>query len=420
MPDLDALKDIKAANRGQFVSDPDVNSFHIDPRGEKFIIYIEPGSSPGLPSSIEGVPVEVREGGATLEDAADDIGRREAFRPAPLGVEIGNADKVGVGTLGLLLEDGDGNVYPASNAHVLGDFENPGETYGDEILQPGGGQTVGQRQFIQYGPTVDVSYFEPENGRFFNWLYGLEAPPQGEIYEPEPGDEILLVGRTSGVQRGIVETTSDDIYLSAGTVEDCITTEEHISAGGDSGSMWVHEEEPGVFRPVGLHFAGGGSGSICCKLSNVEEETGLSVVTGDRLVDYTDEMRDAPGAVEPLEGTRSRQNSLRVDGDTTFSLAATGLVSESPVGQPFDGSQSPPIQNPDLDSIGNHLYYSGGIAAFYYDGDEPVVHSNGVEIGLPQNSERRDYDHPTRVLPPAWATAAGAVVLVLLFASVAD
>lgn len=107
-------------------------------------IYTESAGVPGLPSRLDGVPVEV-------EVTGEIVAQTTFIRPVPIGVSSGTERLIvyrgrlycTVGTLGAWVKDGAGNVYALSNAHVYAlQGSKPYGTVqtgpsGDRILQPG-------------------------------------------------------------------------------------------------------------------------------------------------------------------------------------------------------------------------------------------------------------------------------------------
>lgn len=211
--------------------------------------------------------------------------RQSEHRPVPGGVSVGHVD-ITAGTTSYLLTDGS-DVYTASNNHVYANV-NQGQQ-GDTIIQPGdadGGSSDQQSaELVDYVPiedgvTVDVAWAEPVVEHTTD-IIDIGAP-QGQPRRAEVGETLTKSGRTTGVTEGVVnqiEASVDVNFGDAGTIriEDLIVTED-MSDGGDSGSAVLGVDDN---APVGLLFAGSDTATAHCEAVNVEQATGLSIVTGD-------------------------------------------------------------------------------------------------------------------------------------------
>ncbi len=199
-------------------------------------------------------------------------------RPVPIGVSTGHPD-ITAGTIGCRLTDGT-YIYALSNNHV---YANSNEaTIGDTILQPGrvdGGVapddaigTLAACEPIEFGPrgsnmidaaiakikmvVVDgqevpaVGNSTPSNG------YGT---PSSTTAEATLDLSVQKYGRTTGQTNGVVDSINATIKVrySGGFaifVNQIVITPGTFSAGGDSGSLIVTDDED--CNPVGLLFAG--------------------------------------------------------------------------------------------------------------------------------------------------------------------
>lgn len=257
-----------------------------------------------LPGQIEGYPVvwdiEDRPGlaDATLpilpENAADipsttaEYGGR--VRPVPPGVSIAHTT-ITAGTSSFLMTDGD-TIYQLSNNHVLA-RSNLAEV-GDAILQPGprdGGtmeDKVGELAgWVEIDPTsqdpnpVDAAWYEPTDGVELEEEINQLSEPTVDVTEPQIGDEVSFVGRTSGYQTGVVDRAHQAVEIGTSQHGYVIFTDlfrmDTPLIPGDSGSPIVIEDEDGPV-PAGIGFAGNDSQGFCCYITNVEEKSGLSVM----------------------------------------------------------------------------------------------------------------------------------------------
>jgi hypothetical protein len=197
-------------------------------------------------------------------------------RPVPIGVSTGNAGECSAGTIGARVKDSSGSVFALSNNHVYA-LENEA-TRGDQILQPGrydtkcamdsadvigtlhdyvpidfGGNNVIDAA-IAATTTANLGTATPQNG------YGT---PRAATTAAVVGDPVQKYGRTTSLTRGTVVgiNTTIRVGYSSGVatfVEQITVNGKSFIRAGDSGSLLV--TDPGR-EPVGLLFAGNGSGS---------------------------------------------------------------------------------------------------------------------------------------------------------------
>lgn len=189
--------------------------------------------------------------------------------PMQGGISLSNLYLYGSGTLGGLVFDREtGDRMILSNWHVLaGDWRvGPGWP----ICQPGWGDggspadTVAtfSRHAMASGFDAAVARLLPSSRELVNDQFELK-PVRG-VGWARPGMEVIKSGRTTGVTYGRVtgvEGTAmmpyGGVNLLIGNVVTIVPRPEMqpvVSAGGDSGSLWLEEE---TMRAVGLHFAGG-------------------------------------------------------------------------------------------------------------------------------------------------------------------
>jgi hypothetical protein len=251
-----------------------------DPSGQPIRIYVESEKDLLLlPSeiTIAGVsrPVQGIVSGRfyALQD------RTGKFRPAPGGVSIGHKS-ITAGTLGCIVKDKHtGRRVILSNNHVLANSNQA--SIGDEILQPGpydGGSLEDTIARL-------TRFVEIKNPPDTNLIDAAIATP---LSDADVSDEILEVGRPTGIveaKEGMkvkksgrtTGLTSSTIFDTSATVkvygypwdysifEDQIISAEAIMKGGDSGSIWLSDDN----RIMGLGFAGSTTFSIANKIQHV-------------------------------------------------------------------------------------------------------------------------------------------------------
>lgn len=224
-----------------------------------------------IPPTIDGIPVDVPEGRYTLQhwfwDRWSQRSSPRASRTAPMrgGISISNAYRYGYGTLGGLVEDREtGRKMILSNWHVLaGSWSSQP---GWPIYQPGWGDggsrtdTVAILSRHAMSSNLDAAVAELTGDRLLV-NEQLELGPVSGVEWAQVGMEVVKSGRQTRVTRGRVTAIEgtlrinysgvDRLIRSVLTIEPRLGPE--VSAGGDSGSLWLQES---TMRAIGLHFAG--------------------------------------------------------------------------------------------------------------------------------------------------------------------
>jgi hypothetical protein len=273
-----------------------------------------------VPSSVFGVPTDVMEVGR-LEAQVD---RKAKHRPAPGGVSIGHF-AITAGTLGTVaIDQTNGDRVILSNNHVLANSNDA--MIGDVILQQGyhdGGRVVSHtigylRRYkeIDFGTAPSECPIAEGVAKVINRgakviksrhrLEPLQADPQAINYidaaiaEPIDDDVILdeildigavngtidahlgmkvrKSGRTTGYTHGTVTLLGATVSVQYGAgkiarFENQIIT-DYMSAGGDSGSLGVHEDSNKAF---GLLYAGSDRVTIFNRIQDVEDILTISL-----------------------------------------------------------------------------------------------------------------------------------------------
>jgi hypothetical protein len=264
----------------------------LNPAGKPVIrIYTETPGVAGVPSDLEGVPVQRVTTGVIRARAPTD----RFPRPVPIGVSSGHLDTA-TGTLGVRVTDGT-SVYALSNNHVFAAINTA--SIGDGIIQPGnvdGGSDPADRigtlhafQTIDFATgttnTIDaaialtipanVGTATPEDG------YGT---PSSATTAASVGLAVQKYGRTTGLQNGTVAEINvaiDVCYIffvvcfeDARFVNQIAVTPDGFSAGGDSGSLIVTQAGN---QPVALLFAGGEGRTIGNPIDLVLQRFGVTI-----------------------------------------------------------------------------------------------------------------------------------------------
>ncbi len=199
-----------------------------------------------LPRTIEGIPIDVIQSNPGLEQ--DREGR---FDPLVGGIAVRNTRRRFGGTLGAIVFDADSGVAMGlSNHHVL--VADVGGV-GDNITSP---PPVRRNNIIgtltRWNLSLDCAVFTLNDSRRIS--REIIDFPQGVrgVVQPVVGMRVAKSGRTTGTTFGIVEGVSPRTLTIMPDPRRPSPNGE-ISAGGDSGSVWL---EVSTTRAVGLHYAG--------------------------------------------------------------------------------------------------------------------------------------------------------------------
>ena len=256
------------------------------------LVLVEDGGVPGIPQSVEGVPVRPLVTGKIYalappegkgkppkddpppEDPDLDPTSRWP-RPVPIGVSTGHPS-ITAGTIGCRVTDGT-DVYALSNNHVYADENQAAED--DAVIQPGssdggssqaddigtldafvpinfeGGSNVVDAA-IALSSTAKLDKSTPSDG------YGV---PKSTTVAASINQKVKKYGRTTGLTKGQVYALNATVNVGYSTgvarfVNQIIITPGGFSAPGDSGSLVVVDgkgrDRADDRKPVGLLFAG--------------------------------------------------------------------------------------------------------------------------------------------------------------------
>ena len=189
---------------------------------------------------------------------------KKRVEPLIGGIQIQSKKRNGVGTLGCIVFDKQSKKpLGLTNRHILK------KRRGFSVIQP-----AGKRRTSEYvignifrkgrrGRSNDFAVFEinTENRGYDteNSLYGLTGKLT-EAVDPVEGMKVQKVGQTTGHTFGIIERVVGNTVIIKPN-KDKPTPE--ISEGGDSGSLWVTDEDN--FKAVALHRAGEPTDSTTAK-----------------------------------------------------------------------------------------------------------------------------------------------------------
>jgi hypothetical protein len=279
----------------------------LNPAGNPVIkVYLE-SAAQGLPTELDGLPVEVtvsgriiaRRGNCNSETANPAACKPDTplappgsggataryDRPVPIGVSTGHTG-ITAGTIGCRVQVGC-HQYALSNNHVFAD--EGGAALGDDILQPGpydGGASPDDiiGTLYDYEPIVfstsasnimDAALTEVTSATVGTaTLSDGYGQPRTEPVTALPGMAVMKYGRTTGFTSAKVDAVAviANVGYDSGTarfVEQIIIKPGTFSAGGDSGSLIVVDGGVDDRRPVGLLFAGSNSITIANPIAPV-------------------------------------------------------------------------------------------------------------------------------------------------------
>ncbi|MBP1448839.1 MAG: hypothetical protein JZD41_02315 [Thermoproteus sp.] len=213
---------------------------------------------------------------------------RSRCRPVRPGLSICDCELTACSFTGIF-QDASGKIYFVTNAHCTkyirtcnkGDlccgrpFSQPGPYDGGNCNNDFVGKNVKASDITQPGST-DTTLIEPAPGVTFDMtIHGAGIKLQGGKYRvPNPGEQIMKSGRTTGVTSGTVKSIHTDVDVDYGClvrrVTDTIIT-TNMGAPGDSGSVGF--DQNGVW--VGQLFAGSYFETVFISPENIFKEFGI-------------------------------------------------------------------------------------------------------------------------------------------------
>jgi len=220
-------------------------------------------------------------------------------RPVPIGVSTGHP-AITAGTIGCRVIDVFYNVYALSNNHVYAN-ENKANL-GDNVLQPGtfdGGVdpddvigTLADFVPIVFHPrktnTIDAAIALTTTGMLGNatplgdpdYPNGYGAPSSTIRTDNLLNLEVQKYGRKTGLTKGVITNINATVRVgyskrSAIFVNQILITPGDFSAGGDSGSLIVTDDQ--AKNPVGLLFAGSSTHTVANPIDAVLEAFNVTI-----------------------------------------------------------------------------------------------------------------------------------------------
>jgi hypothetical protein len=245
-------------------------------------IYTKAASVAGLPEALEGIPVVVEVTGSFVALQGGGVDNTAIFTPpVPIGVSTGNEGQCSAGTISARVKDAT-NVYALSNNHVYA-LENTAPI-GSRVLQPGlfdtgcvlaGNNLLGTLFAFQpivfkrkANNTIDAAIALSSTAELGN------ATPTGAGYgtpnhatvPAAVNQPVQKYGRTTSLTHGTVTAINATVLVGYSSGNARFVNQIIVQSGtqfigaGDSGSLLVTDDVND--NPVGLLFAGNGSGTL--------------------------------------------------------------------------------------------------------------------------------------------------------------
>jgi len=246
------------------------------------------------------------------------------LRPVPGGASFGIA--TAGGTLGgWVWDQSDDTIVMLSNDHVIG------ASAGTDILQPSpndGGSLPADKigdvkrriaRSTEGTNTVDCAIGDPDSADTYD-LTVLDIGPAVYAIEVATLDmEVEKMGQTTDHTFGEVDDVDwsgsvDGLSFADCIYIDAISPSADWSNAGDSGSL-VFSQTPtsgsSDIKPVvGLHFAGGGTGGVACKIQNVFSQLNLTTLCAGAFAAFLDSLFEAESEGEVSEESEARLRTL--------------------------------------------------------------------------------------------------------------
>ena len=246
------------------------------------------------------------------------------IRPVPGGVSGGIPGHTGtIG--GWVWDNTDDTIVMLSNDHV---FEHTADV---DIIQRGsadGGSTpadkIGdvKRGIVRSATipnTVDCAIGDPDTSDIYDLTVAEIGPAVYAIEVPLLDMLVEKYGQTTRHTFGEIQDTDWSGTVGGLPFEDCLYVDivppsEDWSAGGDSGSLVFSQtpisEDSDIKPVVGLHFAGGGTHGIECKIQNVFSRLDLTTLCAGAFSAFLDALFEAETEGEVSEEAEIRLRTL--------------------------------------------------------------------------------------------------------------
>ena len=356
---------------------------------------------------------------------------RKRFRPVRPGVSEMNAS-AGAATAGFMARVEDptaadiglnadaGDVVRVSNMHVYGRAENA--EIGEPIVQPSPadgdsegavGEYIGGNELADGSPADaaarSVRADERDSRRAY-MPHGIgPVITESESVTLEQDDPVQKTGRTTGHTEGKVLANGASINVSYGDQHEKVRRRDVLvttamSKGGDSGAPLVTVERAGR-RPslVGHIFSGSERVSIADKLGNIEDELGVSALSGpperrggDDGNEGDGETPDDPDGPEDPSGERPAESEfIELVAETFEKAYGSDRVLVEPALSESDREPDLVVKTNmgiwfiEIENDAEHVLKEGVAQAMMYAGHEPeslsmVIYPDAIEVDQPE------------------------------------
>ncbi len=303
LPEIQAAMAVQDRHTEELMSNPDVvgtgTGMTIEGLPAVLIFVKNEATAKNMPTSIEGVPVEVLVTGEVKElkgppgGGGGGFNPRSKHRPAPNGVSIGHPD-ITAGTLGCLVSNNNG-TYILSNNHVMAN-ENLANN-NDPIFQPGPFDGGGPGDVIAtLSDYVDIVFSTSANNVVDAAIAAVDLAdvtgatvtygvPNTTTSNASINMRVEKYGRTTEDTRGRVQgiNVTVNVGYDSGTarfVNQIAIGGGGFSQGGDSGSLIVVQKGGDKGNPVGLLFAGGGGTTFANEIDEALDAFNVNISQG--------------------------------------------------------------------------------------------------------------------------------------------
>gem|GEM_PF-1907799 len=301
--------------------------------GAAILVFTQHPGVANIPAALEGIPTRIE-----MVGTVHSYGYTGTYRsPCPAGVSVGDNDQCAAGSIGAfvttsrLTSSGSySGTYEASGSskdkinvysnqyswsgtpkymlscnHVFANENNA--TGPDQMDQPGrydvscgSSGAIGKLHAWNYIDHNHNNYYDAALAECNPGLSGGWNPEMSQdawytpsnpstIPAPTVGTKVTKVGRTTGHTQGTIAGINVTIRVSYTNYTATFIDQIYVASGsfiqaGDSGSMMCTDgsssgDGSGVYKPIGLNFAGSTSSSFANRMDYIAHDFGLSFVT---------------------------------------------------------------------------------------------------------------------------------------------
>lgn len=312
-----------------------------------------------------------------LATAQAEIEKRGYTRPLRPGISIGAVGSNTIGTLSGFAQDSSGNIYLLSVQNALGSADSvimqpaplDGGNLNDDLVA-----AVPSFEDSLLGQSDSIESLVSAAKLNQNEQFSVIIPEYGPILgvmNPKANEAVMMVGRTSGVKRGVI--TNIDANFSLGPsgpvlsggflIEDELDSSSTFIAPGDEGALIINEQG----YALGIVVTTDGNRAVAAPLQDVLQNLNLEFVSQNEYFSLNN------------EGEAAYVVAVSSDGNTVASGGGNGTVRF----WDFSNLDAPPTILTTHDSAIRGLAFSPVGSAF-------VSSDNNSEIRLWDLSQEND------------------------------